>query len=200
MRGIGRRHAVWWVAAVTVSFLAANALAQQGRPTGQDYYTANQSPNIQGLLQSVERAHLKNVSPWIMKRGYDYALKELDYTLVTFPNHPEGLQLLWLYAKATRKPSVAFPYFDTAVRMYPQYAETHFLYGIFLVEFDLVKEGILRLEKALEIEPKMAIALAWIAKAHAKAGEDGKARESARKAIEMGYEGNLLGNILKETR
>jgi Tfp pilus assembly protein PilF len=146
----------------------------------------------------VEEGHLKNVMPWISRKGYHYAIEELDYTLVTFPNHPDALQLLWLYAKGAKKPSAAIPYFENAIRLYPQYAETYYLYGAFLTDFGMSKEGILKLEKALEIAPGMAGAHAWIAIAHDKSGDGNKARESAQKAVELGYRGDLLKNILKK--
>jgi tetratricopeptide (TPR) repeat protein len=136
--------------------------------------------------------------PWIMKNGYGYAKQELDYTLLTFPNHPEALQLLWVYAKASKKPSDAVPYFEKAIELFPQYAETYYLYGAFLTDFGLYKDGIKKLEIALAIEPRMSVAQAWLAKAHDKAGNANKAVECAKKAVELGYKGNLLEGILKK--
>jgi Tfp pilus assembly protein PilF len=134
----------------------------------------------------------------IMEKNYGQAKGDLDYTLVTFPNHPEALQLLILYARVSSSPSFANPYFERAIQLYPQYSMTHFLYGMFLTNFGILKEAVRELKKALEIEPNLTLAYVWLAKAYDKAGDTEAARESAQKAVEMGYRGNLLDDLVKK--
>lgn len=169
------------------------------RPIDQDYYTVDRYPDIKALLQNVDYHHTRHISRAIQERNLGAAKNDLEYTLVTFPNHPEALQMLWFYAKVTKSPAFALPYFDKAVRMFPQYAMTHFLYGAFLTDFSLLKEAERELKKAIEFEPALAIAHAWLAKMYDKAGDNASARSSAEKAVQLGYRGTLLEPILGKT-
>src|SRR3972149_9613952 len=129
-------------------FLIVPCVAQ--RALDQDYFTADDSPQIKLLLESVELHHTKKAEDWIFKGDMlyvHYALGELTYTLDTFPNHPRALQLVGAYSKIKKVPEIAIPFYQKALRLYPQYALTHVQYGGFLVDVGRTEEGIVRLKK-----------------------------------------------------
>ena len=159
------------------------------RPLDQDYFTANDSPQIKELLESVDFHHTRKAEDWIFKGDMHYvhyALGELTYTLDTFPNHPRALQLVGAYSKIKKVPHIAIPFYEKALRLYPQYALTHAQYGGFLVDVDQTEEGVVRLKKAIEIDPKLAIAYKGLSKAYTKMGNQELARQTAEKARELG--------------
>lgn len=50
-----------------------------------------------------------------------YAIEELNYTLRKFPNHPKALMLMELAAKLNKTPTLAIPYFEKALKFYPEH-------------------------------------------------------------------------------
>jgi tetratricopeptide (TPR) repeat protein len=170
-----------------------------GRPLDQDYYIANDSTELEGLLKSVDFNHTKKAYDWIGKgTGLHYAVSELRYTLDTFPNHPEALQLIGLVARLQKNPSLAVPYFEKALRLFPQYAATHLQFGIYLIALGNTDKGIHELKRTIEIDQQSAVAHAWLAKAYAKNGNLELARQAAKKARELGYKEEILDEVQKK--
>jgi len=168
-------------------FLIVPCVAQ--RPINQDYFTANDSPEIKQLLESVDFHHTRKAEEWLLKgemQYIHYALGELEYTLDTFPNHPRALQIIGAYGKIKKVPQIAVPFYEKALRLYPQYALTHAQYGGYLVDVGETEEGIVRLKKAIEIDPRLAMAYDGLYKAYTKIGNLEMARETAERAKELG--------------
>jgi tetratricopeptide (TPR) repeat protein len=171
---------------------------------GQDYYRAMAlRPNIKpapgsvylDLLDNVEYNHLnKEVFRNFSTGQYEYVINNLKYTLGAFPNHPIALGLLGSVAKLTNNVALAGPFFEKALQLYPQYAMTHAQYGQYLVTFGLYDDGISKLKNALRIDPKLAIAYAWLAEAYSKTGKADLATEAALKARQLGYRDEIAGN------
>ncbi len=153
----------------------------------QDYFTANEFPEVKELLGLVDAYHTDKVAALIREGRLNSALGDLKYALDRFPNHPRALQLLNAVSRLTKDPSVAAIYYKKALSLYPQYAMTHAQYGAFLVEAGRVDLGIAKLKHAVEMEPKLAAAHAWLAQAYLKAGDAALARESADRARALGY-------------
>ena len=156
------------------------------RPIDQDYFTANEFPNIKGLLQSVDTHHTSKAADWIFRGSMHYAIDELRYTLDTFPNHPKALQLIGVVSKIKKLPEIAIPFYEKALRLYPQYALTYAQYGGYLTDIGRVEEGIAKLQKAIEIDPNLALAFDSLSKAYTKIGNLELARQAAEKAKELG--------------
>jgi predicted Zn-dependent protease len=123
----------------------------------------------------------------------DAAIRDVKYTLDRFPNHPKGLMLLGVVARLTNDPSFAVNYYKRALSLFPQYAITHVQYGEYLVSVGLTNEGIGQLKRAIEIDPKLAVAYAGLAKAYAKGGNSELSRQAAKQARELGYTGKIGG-------
>jgi len=166
-----------------------------GTPINQDYFVADQFPGTKSLLILVERFHVNEPDSKLhanIKDGhYEYAWGDIKYTLDKFPNHPKALLLAGLVARLQKAPLIAIPHFEKALKLYPQHAMTHAQYGSYLVEIGRINEGISRLKKATEMEPRLAQAHAWLAKAYTKSGNANLARQAAEQARQLGYKGKI---------
>ncbi len=179
----------------SICFPALSA-ADEGEDT--DYFYAQ--VNRPGLLGVVEKYHFSENNFWksFKAREYGYAKQELLYVLRYFPNHPGALQMLGSIAKITKSTSLPIPYYNRAIQMYPQYAITHAQYGDYLSSIGLAEEGISALKKAIEIDPSLAMAHAWLAKAYDGAKNFKAAKEESAKAIELGYKDAILDEDKKQ--
>ena len=152
-----------------------------GTLVNQDYFTAELYSEVSHLKVLVEGGH------WgerVMRnfRGGDINWAESDcvYTLEKFPNHPGALHMLVEIGKKTNRPALAVPYFETALRFYPQYAYTHAQYGRYLVEQGAVNAGILELKEARALDPAFVTAKAWLEDAERIAQASGGGSSSTR--------------------
>lgn len=159
-----------------------------GTPINQDYFAAGQGKQAKGFLYKVENAHMDDRMWDNFKKGhYKYALDDLDYTLVRFPNHPTALMAVASIAKLTNNPTLPMRYFEHALKVYPQYAFTHAQYGSFLADIDSLVDGIKELQEAIRRDPDLGQAHAWLSDAYHKSGEMEKAQESGKRARELGF-------------
>jgi len=170
------------LAMIVLSLGSGKADAQEA--PDRDYF----DPKYKVELATVEKYHLTKETFWMEfeSRRYHYALGELKFVLRHFPNHPKALQLMELVAKMMNQPHLVIPYYEKAVRLYPQYALTHAQYGNYLVDIGLTEQGIGRLQKAIEIDPKLTVAYYWLWDAYTKNGNLEMARQIAEKAKELG--------------
>jgi len=156
-----------------------------------DYFSETRS---NGLLRNVEQYHLsRHMGFWVeFKRGqYAYALKELQFVLRYFPNHPRALALLGALARIKKTPSLPIVYYERAIKLYPQRAFTYAQYGDYLIDVGNRKVGISLLEKAIQLDPKLPQAHAWLAKAYQQQGNLELARQEAKIAKELRYKGKV---------
>ena len=173
------------VTVVVVVLGWANSAGGQ-RALNQDFFTAQQFPDTKHLLNLVDEYHTNKAMASLAKgTGVGYAIEDLKYTLDTFPNHPRALMLMGMAAKLASTPSLPLPYYEKAVRLFPQYAMTYAQYGNYQVEVGLVEQGIETLKRAIEIDRDFALAYEWLAKAYARAGDKEMEREMILKAKEI---------------
>ena len=105
------------------------------------------------MLYLVETAHTDRVLPQISRNDWGGAFSDIKYTLNRFPNHPRGLLLMALYGRLTKKHAFVIPYFEKAIRLYPEYALTYAQYGSYLVTVGNLDVGIKKLERAAKWSP-----------------------------------------------
>jgi Tfp pilus assembly protein PilF len=148
----------------------------------------------------VEIAHTNRVLPQISSKNYGGALSDIKYTLNRFPNHPRGLVLIGLYARLTKTHALAMPYYEKAIRLYPQYALTRAQYGAYMVSLGDLDQGIKKLATAVEIDPDLAFAHVWLAAAYYKQGNVELGRESESKARDLGFSGKMSLDIPRDLR
>lgn len=134
-----------------------------------DYFTARQRADLGGYLTMVTNRHASE-SVWALfwAGKYEEPQGDCEYVLARFPNHPRALHLIGEIAKAKNDVSLAIPYFENALRLYPQYAFTHAQYGDYLIGIGLYAAGVGQLREALRIDPKQFQAKAWLTEALAK--------------------------------
>ncbi len=165
-----------------------------GTLINQDYFTANQYPEVKQTLYLVEIGHM-NQRVWndLSAGRYGATLGDVKYTLDKFPNHPNALLLMGSVARLTGNLSLPIPYYEKALKLYPQYASTHAQYGSYLVDVGLVEAGIGKLKQAIEMDPQLTSAHAWLAGAYYKSGNSELARQAAEQARRLGYKGRIPG-------
>lgn len=170
------------------------SLLNAGQVIERDYFTADEDPAWRQQLNINNSAHTDRVIEWVRKENIPMAIDEAKFTLRYWPNHPRALILMELIARSARTPSLPIPYYEKAVRDYPQYALTHAQYGKYLVEIGRVDDGIAHLQQAVELDPKLVAAHAWLAEAYyTKSGSKALARKAAAQARALGYKGELPG-------
>lgn len=160
-----------------------------------DYFIAGQNPELQHYLALVESAHTNKAVDWIQQGRVPDAIADLKYTLERFPNHPKGLLLMGLVAKLSGNSTLALPYYERALRLFPQHAMTYAQYGAYLVDIGRSDIGIAKLLQAVEMDPQSGPAYGWLAKAYAKTGKLDLAQRAAARARELGFYGDPVGKL-----
>jgi Tfp pilus assembly protein PilF len=173
--------------------IAASNAQTPANKWGGDYFTADKSPA--SYLTILESAHVQTIPGWLSKGRVNDALADVRYTLDRFPNHPVSLQQLSTLAQMTKNNALAVGYFEKAVTLYPQYAITRAQYGLYLVSTNNIDAGIDRFNQAIEMDPKLPVGYAGLAHAYVKKGDLEKAREAAKKARELGFQGKLPDGV-----
>ncbi len=171
-----------------------------------NFYAASNDDWVKSILDSVERHHLFHSTEAdrggvmrLMQMGkFKHAIAELKYVLDRIVNHPMALHLLGQVARAANDLSLPIEYFERAIRLYPGYAFTHAQYGTYLVDIGSLAPGIAQLQKAIELDPRLASAHAGLARAYLKSGKPELARQAAQRARELGYKNKPLEQIAEE--
>ncbi len=178
-------------------FLALFTLSSgNAQPVNNDYFATDQNDS---LLHTVESYHLGQTNFWARfhSRDIEGALSDLKYVLRYFPNHPKALMLMGSLAKLTKTPSSAIHYYEKALKLFPQHAITHAQFGDYLVNIGNFEVGLAKLKEAIEMDSKLALAHAYLAKAYYKIGNPQLARRAAEKARKLGYSGKIPGEFKK---
>ena len=171
-----------------------------GELINMDYFTAKDETETTHLLNLVEIAHTNKVLPQISKNDYGGALNDIKYTLNRFPNHPRGLVLIGVYARLTKGHGLPVPYYEKAIRLFPQHALTHAQYGAYIIALGSLEAGIKKLHQAVEMNPQLVFAYVWLAAAYYKIDNVELGRQSESKARDLGYKGKISLENLQNTR
>ena len=141
-----------------------------------DYFSIPVNPTAAQLIPIVENGHLGSKNnprgfwPRYNEGNKDQAFGELKYVLWVFPNHPRALHLLGMLSRETHQPAIPIAYYEKALRLFPGRAYTHAQYGAYLVEIGEKTQGILQLQQALQMDPSLLTARAWLDKAKRSVG------------------------------
>jgi tetratricopeptide (TPR) repeat protein len=123
-------------------------------------------------------------------------LHHMNFILDRMPNHAKALMLIESIARITGNPSLPMSYYERALRSYPQHAFTHAQFGAYLVSIGSIEKGIAKIKRGLEIDPKLAVAYAWLSKAYYKSGNPELGRQAAEQARLLGYRTKKTGEGL----
>ncbi|MEK7314668.1 MAG: tetratricopeptide repeat protein, partial [Candidatus Eisenbacteria bacterium] len=142
------------------------SVGEEENPMGggnYDYFTASSVAGLAKYLALVSHRHVgEQVWSRFWAGYYKESLGDCEYALQRFPNHPRALHLVTRIAKATNQASLAIPYFERALGLYPQYAFTHAQYGHYLIDIGAIPAGVHQLREALRLEPNQFQAKAWL--------------------------------------
>jgi tetratricopeptide (TPR) repeat protein len=142
----------------------------------RDYFAIATDPEAFRLIPIVENGHLgpktnpRGFWPRFTKGEHQLAVAELKYVLWVFPNHPRALHLLGMMAKQMKDTSIPIAFYEKALRLFPDRAYTRAQYGAYLVDVGDRTQGLLHLEKALQMNPSDLVARAWLDKARRELG------------------------------
>lgn len=165
-----------------------------GTPINQDYFAREQFSGTKYLIYLVEKGHVnEKVFNDFQTGDYKSVLADMKYALERVPNHPRALMLLCGVARMTSQPAIPIPFFERALKLYPQYAFTHAQFGLYLTQIEQYDAGIEQLKKATEIDPKMAQAQAWLAEAYFDKGDRESGRLAAEQARKLGHQKPIPG-------
>lgn len=181
-----------YILTLAISLLSAGTLfVTSGYAIERDYFTADEDPAAWNDLTLNNQHHTNNVLKWLREGNIPMALHDVQFTIDKWPNHPRALILMEVISGVTHTPNLPIPFYEKAIRLYPQYAITHAQYGKYLVEISRVDAGIAKLQEAVTIDPKLTAAHVWLTEAYLKKGKKELARKEAETARVLGYEGEL---------
>jgi len=138
----------------------------------RNYFGRGTDPFTADLLDNVERNHLSQETFWKKYRAgeLNYALGDLKYALLVFPNHPRALHLLTMVCRLMKDSTTPIVYFENAIRLYPKEAYTQAQYGAYLLSTGETEPAIARLNEALKLDPNLTYAMGLMAEAKKKTG------------------------------
>lgn len=161
----------------------------------QDYYTAGQDPTSERYLQLTEQHHLDKVLGLLRDGDYKYAIRQIEWTLQRFSNHPRALLFIETIATLTKVPEMPLLYYKVALEDYPQYALTHAQYGRYLGEIGKASEGLEQLKKAIALDPNLPAPHVWLAEVYAKSSQSDLAMKEVQVAKKLGYQGEWPSEV-----
>jgi len=176
--------------------LAAYGYNEEGTTEGfegntWDYFTAGQTSQGAAFLKAANNAHLRRLHLWITQGREKQSLSEIHYILNRVPNHPRALVMAELIEKLFQKQDFAMTAYKKALNLFPQYAFTHAQFGKYLTKIGRRQEGINSLKQAIEMDPKLAIAHAWLSEVYLLQGKNDLAENSKQLARKLGYKGKI---------
>lgn len=185
------------VVVMTVSSTSMDAWAQWevGPPPNRDFFTAHEDQEAYRDLVLNDLYHTNRVVHSIKVGRYDEALADLKFVIDKWPNHPRALLLIESLGRVTQAPALPLPYYEKALKLYPQYAMTIAQYGKYLVEIDQWEKGVEQLKQSIERDPKYVPARVWLAEAYAKRGQMNQARKEAEQARSLGFSGDFSVDV-----
>lgn len=174
---------------------AGTPFVTPGYAIEQDYFTADEDPAARNQLNLNNTYHTDNVLKSLREGNIPMALLDVRFTIDKWPNHPRALILLEVISGVTHTPNLPIPYYEKAIRLYPQYAITHAQYGKYLVEISQVDAGIVELQEAVKLDPKLTAAHVWLSQAYDKHGDKVLARKEAEQARNLGFQGEFSPDL-----
>ncbi len=143
-----------------------------------DYFAALEKASSEGGGDKDLEQRLVNEAILKLRQGkFREAIRDCTRVLERFANHPKGMAILGMAARLGNEPALPISYYERALQMYPQRALTQAQYGKYLAEIGKIEDGIARLKRALEIDPKLNPAYVWLARIYVQNRQSDLARQ-----------------------
>jgi tetratricopeptide (TPR) repeat protein len=182
---------IWRSMIACAAFAALSAVAQAPRVVDPDagrrdknYYDPAAAP----IVRSVELNHLGRAINQMHEKRWPGARADLEFILRYVANHPQALSLLSEVCFKVKEPDCAQPFFDNALRLYPETASTHAAYGAYLHRLGNVPQAIEAYKRALALNPKSTQTHYNLGLAYFDTKDYQRANEEAQRAYAMGAE------------
>lgn len=151
-----------------------------------DYFAAVDKAAHEGRYSTdVEQPRLNDAILYLRQGKFREAIRDCTRVLEHFVNHPKGLVILGMAAKLVKEPTLAIPYYERALQIYPQRALTQAQYGKYLAEIGKVEDGIARLQRALEVDPRLDPVYVWLARVYIQNKQPDLARQILQRRKEV---------------
>ena len=171
------------------------AAAQVNAPPDRDYFTAHEDPEAFRDLALNDLYHTNRVLHSFQVARYDEAIADLRFVLEKWPNHPRALLLIESLGQVTQALELPTPYYEKAIRLFPQYAMTFAQYGKYLVEIGQWDKGVENLKRAIEKDRKSVAAHVWLSQAYEQHGDKISAKKEAELARNLGFQGDFSPDL-----
>ena len=156
-------------------------------PGGQDYYAPRTTQDEITTLHNVQLYHLGPGKEAVAKGRWDVALKEFEFILRYYPNHPVVLSLVSdLCLKWVAPACDAKGWFQKAIERNPNAAPTYILHGVYLHRSKRINEAVREYRRAIELAPGYADAHYNLGIALADLKQYELANQHAQKSYELG--------------
>lgn len=151
-----------------------------------DYYGHDGKKPREGLLISVESFHLYKGIKGLYTGHFEYAKDDFEFILAYFPNHPRALFLMIDTMFGMKQPYIAEEHIQRALRLYPQYASTHVVYGMYQQRAGKPAEAIQSYLKAIQLDADYVDAYYNLGLLYLDIKKNDKANWYAQKAYTLG--------------
>lgn len=180
---------------IALALLTVLAPAMAANVTPHNYYSDSYDDH---LLHMVEKYHLDEARQKMQSEGtMQWATEDVEFMLAYFPNHPVALQLATEIGIRKGTPKLADRYYEQALELYPQTAQTWVLYGIHLHRTGRLEEAVEKYRRAIDLNDSSVNAHYNLGLALVDLGRLDEARDQAKRAYALGYPLPGLRNQLK---
>jgi tetratricopeptide (TPR) repeat protein len=138
-------------------------------------------------LRNVEGHHMGKAVEHLEAERWDLAMRECDFMLRYFPDHPRALYLLSTASIKAKTPERAEPYFQAAFDLFPESATSHSVHGIFLHKRGKLSAAIKAYRDSLALDPGSAETHYNLGLSYMERGEYELANRHAQAAYSLGY-------------
>jgi len=174
---------------VVLAAMTALSAAGQAPRAGNDAARRDKNyydPAAAAIVRSVELNHLDRAISEIQEKRWPSARADLEFILNYVANHPQALALLVEVCLKMNEADCPQPYFEKALRLFPETASTYSVYGAYLHRLGQVPKAIESYKRALFINPQSGQTHYNLGLAYFDTKEYDRANEEARRAYEMG--------------
>ncbi len=167
---------------------AQDSPPEEGARTNRDYYDPNEYIRDPHIFRAVEYAHITRGGYRELKaKRYPAAYGHVEFALRYYPNHPKGLYLLSEVCVKWKSPKCdADGWFERAIDLNPNIAQTHALHGLHLHRTGRHKEALEAYRTAIQLDPKSVYAHYNLALLYFDMGQLSLSNEHAQRSYALG--------------
>jgi tetratricopeptide (TPR) repeat protein len=166
-----------------------------------DYFAEVEQASTEGIVNpDLEQRRLNSAVLYLRQGQFREAIRDCIRVLERFVNHPKGMVILGMASKLVKEPTLPIPYYERALQLYPQRALTQAQYGKYLAEIGKIEDGVARLRRAIEIDPKLDPAYVWLARIYVQNRQSDLARQVLQRRKEVETAEATIPNVVSRAK